>query len=97
MSGGKKFSKIDLAQAYNQVTLDEQSRELTTINTHKGLFQWSQLPYGIAANPAIFQGIMDSIMQGLPQVVWYLDDISISGTTDEEHFQIWKKSVWPSS
>ena len=84
MNGGKKFLKIDLAQAYNQVTLDEQSRELTTINTHKGLFQWSQLPYGIAASPAIFQGIMDSIMQGLPQVVWYLDD---SGTTDEEHFQ----------
>ena len=69
--------------------MSEQSRELTTINTHKGLFQ-SRLPYGIAASPAIFQGIMDSIMQGLPQVVWYLDDILISGT-----FQI--AEVWPAS
>lgn len=35
LAGGKKFSKIDLKQAYLQMHVDEKSRELLTINTHK--------------------------------------------------------------
>ena len=85
MNGGKHFTKIDLAQAYNQVTLDEESRDLTTINTHKGLYRWTRLPYGVASSPAIFQEIMDKILQGLHQVVWYLDDILITGETEDQH------------
>ena len=69
MNGGKHFTKINVAQAYNQVTLDEESRDLTTINTHKGLYRWTRLPYGVASSPAIFQEIMDKILQGLHQVV----------------------------
>lgn len=38
---GKVFSKIDLA--YQQVELDDKSRELTTITTHKGLFRYNRL------------------------------------------------------
>ena len=85
MNGGNKFTKIDLAQAYNQIMLDDESKSLTTINTHKGLYQWTRLPYGVASSPAIFQGIMDKILQGLHQVVWYLDDILITGETEEQH------------
>ena len=44
MNGGKKFTKLDLAQAYNQVQLEEAPRELTVINTHKGLYRWKRLP-----------------------------------------------------
>ncbi len=33
LSGGKVFSKIDLAQAYQQVLLDDDSKKYTTINT----------------------------------------------------------------
>ena len=38
LSGGKLFSKMDLASAYLQIPLEEQSKEYTTINTHKGLY-----------------------------------------------------------
>ena len=38
LSGGKRFSKIDLSHAYMQIELDESSKEYVTINTHKGLF-----------------------------------------------------------
>ena len=85
MNGGNKFTNIDLAQACNQIMLDDESKSLTTINTHKGLYQWTRLPYGVASSPAIFQGIMDKILQGLHQVVWYLDDILITGETEEQH------------
>ena len=87
VNGGKKFTKLDLAQAYNQIMLDEASKQLTTINTHCGLYRWCRLPFGVASSPAIFQGIMDKVLHGLNHVVWYLDDILVSGEDDEQHLK----------
>ena len=47
LAGGEKFSKLDLSQAYQQLELDEASRELLTINTHQGLYQPSRLQFGV--------------------------------------------------
>ena len=55
LARGKKFSKIDLSQAYQQMVLDPEDRKYTTIITHRGLFQYRRLPFGIASAPAIFQ------------------------------------------
>lgn len=35
LSGGTVFSKIDLASAYQQVLLDDESKHLLTIKTHR--------------------------------------------------------------
>ena len=37
LAGGQSFSKLDLAHAYQQLPLDEASKKLVTINTHRGL------------------------------------------------------------
>ena len=42
LSGGKTFTKLDLAQAYLQLPLSEDSKPLTTINTHHGLYQYNE-------------------------------------------------------
>ena len=84
--GGKHFTKLDLKHAYQQMLLDEESRKLVTINTHKGLYRYTRLPFGIAPAPAIFQKTMDTILQGLPRVICYIDDILLTGSTDEEHY-----------
>ena len=34
LSGGKKFTVLDLAQAYLQLPLDEQTQKLVVVNTH---------------------------------------------------------------
>ena len=39
VSGGEKFIKLDLSRAYQQIILDEDSREYVAINTHKGLYR----------------------------------------------------------
>ena len=85
LSEGKWFSKIDLTHAYQQLKLSPTSRELVTINTHRGLYQYTRLPFGVASAPAIFQKVMDTVLQGLPKVICYLDDILISASTPEEH------------
>jgi len=85
LAGGKTFSKLDLSHAYSQLPLDEESKKFVTINTHKGLFQYNRLPYGVSSAPGIFQRVMENLLQGIPHVVVYLDDILVTGKTDKEH------------
>ena len=85
LSGGKWFTKLDLAQAYTQMELDEVSRQFVAINTHRGLYRYTRLPFGIASAPAIFQRAMDTILQGMSGVLCYLDDTLIVGKNKEEH------------
>ena len=48
LAGGQKFSKLDLSHAYQQVLLEEKSRKFVTINTHRGLYHYNRLPFGVA-------------------------------------------------
>lgn len=54
-----------------------------TINTHKGLFTYRNLPFAVSSSPAIFQRIMEELLQ----VAVFLDDILLTGRTDQEHLQ----------
>ena len=85
LSGGQSFTTLDLSHAYLQLELEEESQELVTINTHKGLYRYKRLPFGVASAPAIFQRTMEATLQGLPMVSVYLDDILVSGKTQQEH------------
>ena len=87
LAGGKRFTKLDLTQAYLQLALHTESKKYCTINTHRGLYQYNHLPFGIASAPAQFQKVMDTILQGVPGAMCYIDDILVTGATDEEHLQ----------
>ena len=87
LSGGQTFSKLDLSHAYLQVPLAKESQKYLVINTHKGLYAYKRLPYGVASAPTIFQHIMDNILQGLSGVCTYLDDILVTGKTADEHIK----------
>ena len=85
LSGGKRFTKLDLSQAYQQLELDEESKEYAVINTPRGFFRYNHLPFGISAAPGTFQRTLKSLLQGIKNCVVYLDDILITGATNEEH------------
>lgn len=82
LAGGEKFTKLDLRDAYQQVVLDEASREYVTISTHMGLFQYTRLPFGVSSAPAIFQREMENLFRGLPHVAVYFDDILVTGANN---------------
>ena len=64
---------------YLQIERDEESKKFNT------LFQYNRLPFGIASTPSSFQRAMDSLVQGLPRVSAYLDNILVSGVCEEDH------------
>ncbi|KAL6731117.1 hypothetical protein Aduo_002022 [Ancylostoma duodenale] len=85
LNEGQLFTQIDFAEAYLQVEVGEESEELLTINTHRGLYRYNRIPFGVKSAPGIFQHIMDSMIFRLEGVAAYLDDVIVTGRTYEEH------------
>ena len=88
LAGGKLFSKLDLSKAYLQLPVDEASRSFLTINTHKGLYTYNHLPFGVASAPAIFQRMMDTVLKGITGVSCYIDDILVTSADEESHLRV---------
>ena len=90
IGAGQKFTKLDLRHAYLQVELEEDSKPFTTISTHRGIFQYNRLPFGVSSSPGIFQRAMEHIIEGIPNVKARLDDILLTGPNDEVHMSTLK-------
>ena len=84
-AGNRVFTQLDLSDAYLQLDLGDASRPLTTITTHRGLFQYNRLVFGLETAPAIFQRAMDRALVGLEGTLVYLDDILVMGRDQGEH------------
>ena len=65
LSGGYGFSKIDLADAFNQIMLGLDSQKRLALSTHRGVLLQLQFPFGISLAPAHFQEIMDQLTSDL--------------------------------
>ena len=85
LAGGQRFTKIDLKQAYLQMEMDDASKPLLTLTTHKGLYQLNRLGFGVASAPALWQQAIDRILHGVPSQACLLDDIIVTGRNDDDH------------
>ena len=85
LAGGKRFSKLDLKDAYLQMVMSDDSKRLFTINTHKGLFRYNRLVFGVASAAALWQRAMDHVLQGIKCCRCMLDDMVVTGATRDEH------------
>ena len=87
LAGGQKFSKIDLRQAFLSMPVAEEHRKYVTISTEKGLYQMNRLPYGTTDSSAKWQKAIDQILNGVPGTKCIIDDIIITGSSDNDHLK----------
>ena len=85
LAGSTKFSTLDLTSGYWQVAMEKKSEEVTAFCTHRGLFQWLVMPFGLSNAPATFERLMEGV---LGDIQWtnclvYLDDIIAFGSSFE--------------
>ena len=87
IAGGKRVSNLDLSTTYQQLPLDKNSMKYLTINTRRGLYPYTHLPFGVALAPVLFRRVGDTVLQGVPRVLCYIDSILVLGEDDADHMR----------
>ncbi|GBP89353.1 Uncharacterized protein K02A2.6 [Eumeta japonica] len=85
LSDGKLFSKIDLANAYQQVGLDKESQAHTAVSTHVGTFRYNRTPFGFELYTREILKNDRKYFSGTPGTTVLLDDICFTGRDMDEH------------
>eukprot|EP00957_Ditylum_brightwellii_P036618 2774245-Ditylum_brightwellii.AAC.1 len=87
-TGYKWFMKIDLPMFFYMLELDKESKELCTIVTPFGKFQYCRMAMGLKIAPDVAQAIIEEILRGT-NVEAYLDDVGIFTNGDfEDHMNV---------
>ena len=61
----KYFTTLDLKSGYWQIKVDTTSQEKTAFVTHRGLYEFRVMPFGVKNAPAVFQHLMQSVLKHL--------------------------------
>lgn len=89
----KYFTSLDIKQAFHQVEITEESRDVTTFITNWGLYRYKRLLFGVNCAPELFQNLMESILVGCRNTVVFIDDILIFGDTEDDHDSAVKQTL----
>mgnify|MGYP005952035073 CR=1 FL=1 len=85
LTGARWFSTLDMASGYWQCKMAEKDKIKTAFTTHKGLYQFKVLPFGLCNAPATFQRLVNLVLGKFQwqKCLCYLDDIIVFGDTFE--------------
>jgi hypothetical protein len=79
-------TSLDLNMGYYHITLSDKSKEMGTITTQWGKYEYQHLPMGLCNSPDIFQEKMSLLLEGLDSVRVYIDDVlHVDKGTWKEH------------
>ena len=96
LTGSQWFCMLDLTSGYWQVAIEEASIEKTAFLTHKGLFEWKVMPFGLCNAPATFERLMEVVLGDMQwhQILVYLDDVVAFGASFEIAFSNLEEVFW---
>lgn len=86
-AGHEMLSFMDAFAGYNQIKLAKEDQDNMAFITHKGVFAYTVLPFGLLNAGATFQQAMDTIFahQGGRNVQIYVDDMIVKSIKATEH------------
>ncbi|CAG2190886.1 unnamed protein product [Mytilus edulis] len=81
------FSSLDLTSGFWQVPLDPSTKHKSAFITHKGVYEFNRLPFGMMNSPLTFQCLMTKVLKDLnfKIALVYIDDILIFSKNFEDH------------
>ena len=81
------FSTFDLKNAYHQFPICDSDKKYTGFEANGRLYQFRRIPFGVTNGVTVFQRQMDIIIteEQLRDTFPYLHDITVAGSTQEEH------------
>ncbi len=87
LSGAQWLTTLDALSGFTQLIMHPGSRELLAFRSHRGLWQFTRMPFGYRNGPSVFQRVMQNV---LAPFLWifalvYIDDIVVFSLTFEEH------------
>ena len=93
LSNARYFASLDLLMGYHQVEVEPKDRYKTAFLTHRGLYIYNVMPFGLCNAPATFQRLMEKIFGTLigRGILVYLDDVLIYAETPEQLLEILDK------
>ena len=79
LSGSRVFSALDLSGAFHAISIKEEDRHKTAFPTHRGLFQFKAMPFGLSTAPQSYCRLSSLVLEGIPTSVClpYLDDCCV--------------------
>lgn len=95
LSGAQWLSTMDALAGFTQTTIVEEDRPKTAFRTHRGLWQFRRMPFGLRNGPSIFQRIMQNVLAPYLFVfaLVYIDDIVVYSRSFDEHVQHLDKAL----
>lgn len=92
LGGSTIFSTVDAAKGYHQLDIAEEDQWKTAFTCHKGLFEYTRIPFGLKNAPSWFQRFMDGFLGGLRGngALVYMDDVIVYSKSLPEHLSALK-------
>ena len=88
LSQSKVISVLDLAKGYYQVPAHPNSLDKTAFVTPLGKYSFLVMPFGLCGAPAVFQHLMNTVLDGLVKFSsCYIDDIAVYSDFITDHFE----------
>ena len=81
------LSSIDGSLGYNQIQMNPKDEELTPFRTHKGIYCYKVMPFGLKNAGATYQRAMQKIFDNVlhKYVECYVDDLVVKTKRREDH------------
>lgn len=87
LSNSKYFSCVDLVRAYFNIPVYSPHIKKTAVISPAGLFEYTRMPFGLKNAPSTFMRFISSVLNDLPFLFVYLDDILVFSNTKSQHLE----------
>lgn len=83
------FTTLDCSRGFLQIEIHPSDVPKTAFICHRGLFEFTRLPFGLSNSPASFQRLMDVVLGNTKYefAMAYMDDVVVFSRTMEEHVE----------